>query len=548
MLCRACHFWLPRNAHVCGVCGEVVVADAVAYDLVIADRRERLGELTTIGRAEGNTVRLEDPSVSRWHASICVEQGAATIEDVSSRFGTFVDRTRIVQPTRIIDGSRIRVGETMMVCERRRPSYQSGRLAVIDPVKLTGTLTGFAPDSVPAIRVRRRVEYQRLDADEGTRRVVLRDGERMWRLTEQQAEIVRHLDGRTTIGELRQLAREQLGSFPDSRLYQLFVELRSEGLLYDPTEEDEPETATRGRAAKVVAPRYLGTDRTAGFFETLYRAGAWVLFTLPVLVGVAALAVCGLPVFVAELLSGPSTPLLVGDSLSWGALALLAGRIVLVIAHELAHGLALTALGRKVTRGGLKFVLVFPYAFVDTSEAWFKRRRHRIAVSAAGPASDLVLGAAGAILTAALNGAPGDVAFQFAIAAYLNAFFNLNPLLERDGYHILIDVLDQPCLRSRSRAAFAGWLAGEESREVGGRTLRRYTLASLAWTLFGVGTAVVSLNHHRDALEPVLGASGTSVVIAAACAALTGPLLALYGPAVYARFRTPRAEVTRGAG
>ncbi len=45
--------------------------------------------------------------------------------------------------------------------------------------------------------------------------------------------------------------------------------------------------------------------------------------------------------------------------------------------------------GRRVAAAGLKLMLVFPYAFVDTSEAWFEPRRRRIAISAAGPASRL---------------------------------------------------------------------------------------------------------------------------------------------------------------
>jgi putative peptide zinc metalloprotease protein len=100
-------------------------------------------------------------------------------------------------------------------------------------------------------------------------------------------------------------------------------------------------------------------------------------------------------------------------------------------------------------------VLVFPYAYVDTSDAWFEPRSRRVAVSAAGPASDLVLGGAFALgCLAADAGALRDVFFQLACGAYVGAFFNLNPLVPRDGYQIAVDVLSPRGLR-RARVAWA---------------------------------------------------------------------------------------------
>ena len=32
-----------------------------------------------------------------------------------------------------------------------------------------------------------------------------------------------------------------------------------------------------------------------------------------------------------------------------------------------------------------------------------------------------------------------DIFFNLAFAAYVGGFFNLNPFIERDGYHILVD-------------------------------------------------------------------------------------------------------------
>ena len=42
--------------------------------------------------------------------------------------------------------------------------------------------------------------------------------------------------------------------------------------------------------------------------------------------------------------------------------------------------------------------------------------------------------------------------FQVASAGYIAALFNLNPFLERDGYHLLADRLGVPGLRAKARA------------------------------------------------------------------------------------------------
>ena len=123
----------------------------------------------------------------------------------------------------------------------------------------------------------------------------------------------------------------------------------------------------------------------------------------------------------------------------------------------------------------MKLLLIFPYAFVDTSEAWFEPRRRRIAVSAAGPGVGLHA-RRDRSRSAACVLAPGtvrDIFFQLAFAAYVGACFNLNPFLDRDGYHILVDVLREPGLRRRAREQFARRLAGaaEHGRLAGARPL-----------------------------------------------------------------------------
>ena len=62
-----------------------------------------------IGRAPDSTVRCEATGVSRHHARIVVSNGAATLEDLESKNGTFLKGQRITS-ARLSDGDEIRLG------------------------------------------------------------------------------------------------------------------------------------------------------------------------------------------------------------------------------------------------------------------------------------------------------------------------------------------------------------------------------------------------------------------------------------------------------
>ncbi len=63
-----------------------------------------------VGRSHGNDLRLEDPSVSREHAEISVAETEVRVSDLGSKNGTWVEGTRISQPTRLKPGSPVRFG------------------------------------------------------------------------------------------------------------------------------------------------------------------------------------------------------------------------------------------------------------------------------------------------------------------------------------------------------------------------------------------------------------------------------------------------------
>jgi putative peptide zinc metalloprotease protein len=237
-------------------------------------------------------------------------------------------------------------------------------------------------------------------------------------------------------------------------------------------------------------------------FEALYRRGGWLVFTRPALVTFAALAVAGLCAFVALIfVRYGGTPFVVASHLGLGGVVFLLGRFAVVAVHETAHGLTMASFGRRIERAGFKLIAIFPYAFVDTSEAWFEPRRRRIAVSAAGPAADFTV--AGVFSLCALgfpHGTVRDIFFNLAFAGYVGGFFNLNPFIERDGYHILVDVLGEPGLRKRAREQLARRLRGERA-ETDSPVLARYGAFGVVWSAVAACFAIaMSLRYEKTFL------------------------------------------------
>lgn len=89
---------------------------AVLAWLVSGRRRLPLvpGE-NVVGRDAGVAVRLESTSVSRRHARVVVEADQVTIDDLSSKNGTWVNERRVEHPVALADGDHVRFGSVRLV-------------------------------------------------------------------------------------------------------------------------------------------------------------------------------------------------------------------------------------------------------------------------------------------------------------------------------------------------------------------------------------------------------------------------------------------------
>jgi len=75
----------------------------------------------TIGRLEGNTIRLTERNVSRKHARLSRQNGALYIEDLTSFTGVRVNGTRIASPTPLREGDEVQIGDYKLVLRGDRP-------------------------------------------------------------------------------------------------------------------------------------------------------------------------------------------------------------------------------------------------------------------------------------------------------------------------------------------------------------------------------------------------------------------------------------------
>lgn len=548
MLCPQCRRRVERGAAVCRSCGTLLAGAAGALELVLDDdTRVALTDELTIGRAPGSALRLEDPSVSRHHARIVPTAGGPQLEDAGSSHGTWLDGERLTAPQLLRDGSRVQIGDRLLTVQVIPDASMAGQtlvvpigasllLPAVGGAEVQDALPGAVPAAHPRLRSGHRVK--RLGADEGGRWIVedLRGGG-VVRLEPADGELLALLDGATPIAQLVAAAEATLGASGPGRLARLLADLGERGMIAG---IEAPAAAPLTGWRRLLRPREVVASGLGDGFGTAYRRGGWLLFTRPALILLGAIAIGGFVAWLALIALRYGSPLVVASHLGLGGLIFLAARGLLVALHESAHGLALASYGRRPSRAGLRLILIFPYAFVQTTESWLEPRRHRMAITAAGPVSDLVLGGSFALLCLVLPASTTrDVLFQVSFAAYVGAAFNLNPFLDRDGYHLLVDLLGRPKLRERARASLRARLSGRGTVDPD-PALRRYALAGLAWSVIMVAFVVLFSLRYVPVFERLVPPPVVTAVLVTVWLGALVPVLVTVVPPLAQRVR--RAE------
>ncbi len=107
-------------------------------------------EELVIGR-EDTDLAIDDDEMSSRHAVVRRHANRLQVEDLGSTNGTFVDGTRIAEPTLLGGGAEIKVGTTVLVVEGVLPvSDSSGEIAVPRNVtRVSAAIPGGAAPPAP---------------------------------------------------------------------------------------------------------------------------------------------------------------------------------------------------------------------------------------------------------------------------------------------------------------------------------------------------------------------------------------------------------------
>ena len=354
------------------------------------------------------------------------------------------------------------------------------------------------------------VVAQRLTGREGEYYVLKNPASKTYyRLGDRDFFLWQRMDGTQTVKDLVVAYFMQFGSFAFARVLSLVEGLKANLFL-----TDRPVNVYRQVRERLArrSPSYRLNQITEIFMEkqvaihgidgalgAIYRTVGRILFTRPLQIAYLLISISGLYLFFRAFQAGDWSAVTINGSYTWGVIGLLVGELVSIFAHEMSHALTVKHYGREVRRGGVMLYFGTPAFFVDTTDIWLENKRARLAVTWAGPYSGLILGGlASAAITLRPHWELSALLFQFALVSYVLVFFNLNPLLELDGYYLLMDALEIPMLRDKSFEFVRSGLwaklrsSGRKVRQVLASFSREekifavFGLLSAAWTLYAI--------------------------------------------------------------
>jgi putative peptide zinc metalloprotease protein len=357
----------------------------------------------------------------------------------------------------------------------------------------------FVPTPLPDIE---RADLRRRD---GTPYTVIKNPHgdngagRYLRLEPADVALMQLMDGRRTVQEILVANLENGGGFALERLARLTAAMRTNGFfgeepppLYEKLRAMAARRDPMAQASILLRrlvlwdiARWSNADR---FVDRAYRTVGWLAFTR---IGATLLVVFGLAGLVLwfEETKIPTLQLVtLNGSYTLGLLALTLLQVLSISIHEAGHALAIRHFGRRVRRFGLAMYYLFPCCYVDSTDMSLSSRWKRVIVSLAGPFAGLVVAAACAVVAwFSPHTLLGEFAFKGASLLVFQFVLNLLPILELDGYHVLVDALDAPLLRQRA-LAFA---RGQVVRKI--RQRAKWTREEIGLALFGGFAIVISL-------------------------------------------------------
>jgi putative peptide zinc metalloprotease protein len=291
-------------------------------------------------------------------------------------------------------------------------------------------------------------------------------------LSEPEYFLWNQMNGRTSVEELAVAYVLKFGAFDFDIIHALIDKLqRAELLTMRPISRlramlaaNRKNPAARAAEATLKAlDRLTVGSRTAhDAFTRVYRYGAFLIFTP---VGLALLALVTLLGFKGTREIWQDSSDLYAGFGEHPVIALLLVKVfffLTLILHQMLHALALVHYGRRVKEFGFTMLHGFlPTFYADVTDVFMGSRRARIVTGISGPLVHLFLGSLYIYLASQCG--PGLLKSFLVASAILQSqslFFSLYPFcfLEMDGYHVLVDWLGLPRLKSESIAFVNGGL------------------------------------------------------------------------------------------
>jgi putative peptide zinc metalloprotease protein len=233
----------------------------------------------------------------------------------------------------------------------------------------------------------------------------------------------------------------------------------------------------------------------------IYRRFFWLMYTRPALIAELLVIIGGSLLFTSLVLTSrlPNAP---PGILATIAVVSLLGVAIHLVLHEASHALTCKHFGREVHSAGVGWYFFMPVAFVDTSDIWMAPRWPRIAVASAGPIANVLLSSSAALAIPMVDPVTAVALANFALFGFALAIVNMNPLMEFDGYYVLMDCLDVPNLRQKAMA-FVGSVAWKSPRPVHDRRTARifvvYGILSLAYTILVAWSILTGYHRYLEA-------------------------------------------------
>jgi putative peptide zinc metalloprotease protein len=320
-------------------------------------------------------------------------------------------------------------------------------------------------------------------------------------LSESESFLWNQMNGRTSVEELGVAYVLKYGAFDFDIIHSLIDKLqRAELLTMRPISRlremlarNRKNPAARAAEATLKALERLtvGSRGAHDAFTRVYRYGAFLIFSPLGLLLLALVTVLG--VKGTREIWQDSGDLYAGFG-EHPVIALVLVKLfffLTLISHQMLHALALVHYGRRVKEFGFTMLHGFlPTFYADVTDVFMGSRRARMVAGISGPLVHLFLGSLYIYLASQCG--PGLLKSFLVASAILQSqslFFSLYPFcfLEMDGYHVLVDWLGLPRLKSESltfvrhglwrRLKAGGRLSREEAVFVGYVLLSTFSIA-----------------------------------------------------------------------